>query len=90
MGVPGKILHTPGHSPGSVSLVLDSGDAFVGDTAVNGFPLRYGPGLPPFAEDLPELKKSWRKLLEHGAKTIHPAHGKAFSADVLEKIVGAV
>jgi len=42
IGVPGKILHTPGHSRGSLSLVLDTGDAFVGDLAMNGFPLRTG------------------------------------------------
>jgi glyoxylase-like metal-dependent hydrolase (beta-lactamase superfamily II) len=42
--VPGKILCTPGHSSGSVSVLLDTGEAFVGDLAMNRFPLRLSPG----------------------------------------------
>ena len=35
-GIPGKIVPTPGHSGGSVSVLLESGEAFVGDLAMNG------------------------------------------------------
>ncbi len=82
-GVPGRILHTPGHSPGSVSILLDSGEAFVGDLAMNGFPLRWRPGLPIAAEDPAAIIDSWHRLLDEGARTIYPAHGKRFSADVM-------
>jgi hydroxyacylglutathione hydrolase len=34
-GVNGRIVHTPGHTSGSISLLLDSGEAFVGDLAIN-------------------------------------------------------
>lgn len=40
-GVNGKIVHTPGHISGSISLLLDSGEAFVGDLAVKLFALQY-------------------------------------------------
>jgi glyoxylase-like metal-dependent hydrolase (beta-lactamase superfamily II) len=86
-GIHGRILHTPGHTPGSISILLDSGDAFVGDLAMNRFPLRIGPGLPVFAEDMAQLKRSIAKLLAAGAKTIHPAHGKAFDAGVLRAAI---
>ena len=82
-GIPGKVIYTPGHSPGSVSVLLDTGDAFVGDMAMNKFPLRFGPGMPIFAEDLQKLKESWKLLLDRGAKTIYPAHGDSFSTDIL-------
>jgi hydroxyacylglutathione hydrolase len=82
-GIPGRVIHTPGHSPGSVALLLETGEAFVGDMAMNKFPLRYGANLPVFAEDFAQLKESWRKLLNQGAKTIYPAHGKPFSADII-------
>jgi glyoxylase-like metal-dependent hydrolase (beta-lactamase superfamily II) len=82
-GIEGKVVYTPGHSSGSVSVVLDSGEAFVGDMAMNGFPFRKDPGLPIFAEDMTLLKKSWEKLIEMGVKTVFPAHGKPFS---IEKI----
>jgi glyoxylase-like metal-dependent hydrolase (beta-lactamase superfamily II) len=84
-GILGKAIHTPGHTPGSVSVVLETGDAFVGDLAMNGFPLRLRPGLPIFAEDLQKLKESWKLLLDQGAKTIYPGHGKPFSAHVIRK-----
>ncbi len=84
-GIAGSVLHTPGHTMGSVSVLLDSGDAFVGDLAMNGLPLRLGPGLPVFAEDLELVKRSWRMLLDRGAKTIYPGHGKPFPADVMRR-----
>ncbi len=82
-GINGKIVFTPGHSFGSVSVVLDSGDAFVGDMAMNALPMTIRPNLPIFAEDVPQLKQSWKKLIEMGVKTIHPSHGKPFPIETL-------
>ncbi len=85
--IPGRIIYTPGHSDGSVSVLLETGEAFVGDMAMNGLPMRLGPGLPIFAEDLARLKQSWRSLLDQGVKTIYPAHGEPFSADIIRKVI---
>ncbi len=84
-GIPGKIVYTPGHSIGSVSVLLETGDAFVGDLAMNGFPLRLNPGLPILAENMQKVRASWKVLLDQGAKTIYPAHGKPFSVDIIQK-----
>ena len=84
-GIRGKIIPTPGHSSGSVSILLESGEAFVGDLAMNKFPLRLSAGLPIFAEDVSGLKTSWKRLLDQGAKTVYPAHGKPFSVEVIQK-----
>jgi glyoxylase-like metal-dependent hydrolase (beta-lactamase superfamily II) len=84
-GIPGRVIPTPGHSAGSVTVLLDTGEAFVGDMAMNGLPMRFGPGLPIFAVDLPKLKESWKALLDKGAKTIYLSHGKPISADVIRK-----
>ena len=86
-GIPGRVLHTPGHSPGSLTVLLDDGHAFVGDLAMNGPPLRFGPGLPIFAEQPERLASSWRTVLDAGARTIHPAHGKPFPAEVMRLAV---
>jgi glyoxylase-like metal-dependent hydrolase (beta-lactamase superfamily II) len=83
-GIPGRVIYTPGHSSGSISVLLESGDAFVGDLAMNRFPLRRTPGLPIFAEDAEQVKESWKLLLNQGARTIYPAHGKPFSAEVIK------
>ena len=86
-GIPGKVVYTPGHSWGSVSVLLDGGQAFVGDLAMNMFPMRFHPGLPIFGDDIQIVKKSWQKLLVMGAKTVYPAHGKPFPVEILNKAV---
>lgn len=86
-GIHGKVLYTPGHTSGSMSLLLDTGEAFVGDLAMNGFPMRIGPGMPLVAEDTGAVKEGWRLLLDSGARWIYPAHGKPFKADALEKLL---
>ena len=86
-GINGKIVFTPGHSPGSISVVLDSGDAIVGDMAMNGLPLTIGPNLPIFAEDMSAVRNSWNKLIDMGVKKIYPAHGKPFP---VEKLIGKI
>jgi glyoxylase-like metal-dependent hydrolase (beta-lactamase superfamily II) len=84
-GIPGKVIPTPGHSSGSVSVLLASGEAFVGDMAMSGFPLRLSPGLPIFAENPDRLRESWKRLLKQDLKTIYPAHGKPLSPEVVQR-----
>jgi glyoxylase-like metal-dependent hydrolase (beta-lactamase superfamily II) len=65
------VLHTPGHTPGGVSLAVD-GHLLTGDTLFPG-----GPGLtgPPLS-DFPTIVRSVRRLLSFSAGTrIHPGHG---------------
>jgi glyoxylase-like metal-dependent hydrolase (beta-lactamase superfamily II) len=84
-GISGKIVYTPGHSSGSVSVLLETGEAFVGDMAMNKFPLRLSPGMPIYAEDWQTLIDSWKALLDEGIKTVYPSHGAPFSADIIRK-----
>lgn len=72
---------------GSVSVLLETGEAFVGDLAMNKLPLRLTPGLPIFAENVPKMTESWQVLLNEGARRIYPAHGKSFSIDVIRRIL---
>ena len=86
-GIPGRVIYTPGHSLGSVSILLETGEAFVGDLAISQPPVRFSPGLSIFAEDIEEVKQSCRVLLDLGAETIYPAHGKPFAAALLRRAV---
>ena len=88
IGINGVILHTPGHTRDSVSVLLSDGSAFVGDAAMNF--LRWtGVGHRPIGiEDINTVYESWRKLRERGARVIYPAHGRAFSAAKLAKSQG--
>ena len=82
-GIEGRVVHTPGHSPGSVSVVLPSGEAFVGDLAMNGPPLCLQPSFGIFAHQPELVPESWRRLLELGVRTVYPAHGRPFPASAL-------
>ncbi len=84
-GISGQIIHTPGHTRGSISVVLDSGEAFVGDLAMNKFPLRLNAGLPILAEDVTAVKESLEHLVELNVATVYPGHGKPFSMNILKK-----
>jgi glyoxylase-like metal-dependent hydrolase (beta-lactamase superfamily II) len=84
-GIPGQVVHTPGHTLGSMSILLENGEAIVGDLAMSAKYMRLSPGIPIFAEDVSLIKPSWKKLLDLGAEKIYPAHGKPFSAEVFRK-----
>jgi hydroxyacylglutathione hydrolase len=61
-GVQGKVIHTPGHSDCSTSLVLASGEAFVGDMLIDS-PFTGEMRLPFLATDESRLFKSYGRLL---------------------------
>ncbi|MEN8139252.1 MAG: MBL fold metallo-hydrolase [Bacteroidota bacterium] len=86
-GIDGKIIYTPGHTIGSVSVLLDSGEAFVGCMAHSGFPFRLSPGLPIYAENIDLLKESWKLLIDRGGTMIYPAHGNPFPAEEIKKYI---
>jgi glyoxylase-like metal-dependent hydrolase (beta-lactamase superfamily II) len=84
-GIAGQVIYTPGHTEGSVSILLEGGHALVGDLAMAMPPLRFRPGLSTFGSDMETLKASARKLLDLGARVIYPSHGAPFSAEVLRR-----
>ncbi|MBI2330852.1 MAG: MBL fold metallo-hydrolase, partial [Chloroflexi bacterium] len=84
-GIPGEVVYTPGHSMGHVSILLETGDAIVGDMAMNDWYLRPTPGLPVLADDIEMVVESWKKILPMGIKRVHPAHGMDFDVAVMQK-----
>lgn len=83
-GIPGQVVYTPGHSPGHVSVVLESGEAFVGDMAMNSWFLRLTPGLPILADDIQQVVVSWQKIISQ-VKQVYPAHGQDFPVAVMHR-----
>jgi len=77
-GIRGRAVHTPGHTAGSLSVILDSGEAFVGDACWNVGPFSRGTVFPPFVSDVTALGRSWKRLLDSGAGTFYPGHGRPF------------
>ncbi|MCE7918411.1 MAG: hypothetical protein DYG85_02690 [Chloroflexi bacterium CFX1] len=68
-------------------MILESGDAIVGDMAMNDWYLRLTPGLPILADDIHLVVESWKKILPLGIKRIHPAHGRDFDVEVMKREV---
>ena len=66
IGFDGQLVHTPGHSDDSVTLVLDSGEAFTGDLT--------HPALVT-DETAEAVMASWQRLRDHGATTVYAGHG---------------
>lgn len=66
IGIAGEILHTPSHSPDSVSLVLDDGDCFVGDLEPEAYLEAY--------EDPMLLRADWERILERRPKRVFYSH----------------
>lgn len=64
-GIDGQVIRTPGHSPDSVSLVLDSGEAFVGDLC----PLEQA-GLYQGGA----MESSWEKIIGLDVRLVYFAH----------------
>ena len=72
IGIPGEIVHTPGHSEDSISLLLDDGSVFTGDLTPPDFI-----GM----EDAAVVAESWQTLRERGATRVYPGHGPVRSLD---------
>jgi glyoxylase-like metal-dependent hydrolase (beta-lactamase superfamily II) len=79
---PAELLHTPGHTEGSASLLWKGKDAFVGDTL---FGYEKDDCLPWFANDLELLKKSWQTLLDTSCDIFYPSHGHPVKRDLLKE-----
>jgi glyoxylase-like metal-dependent hydrolase (beta-lactamase superfamily II) len=82
LGFDGYLLHTPGHTKGSSSLIVSDEIAIVGDTMHSVFP---NSAYPPFADETRLLIESWKKLLDTGCMTFLPSHGKAINRMLLER-----
>lgn len=68
-GIAGEIVHTPGHSDDSVSLVLDIGCAFTGDLTMESMVA---------GEDPAVVARSWQMLRDRGVTTIYGGHGAPY------------
>jgi glyoxylase-like metal-dependent hydrolase (beta-lactamase superfamily II) len=71
-GVHAYMMHTPGHTCGSASLILDNEYAFIGDSM---FGIRRRSIFPPFADNPAALMRTWEKLAATGCRMFYPGHG---------------
>jgi glyoxylase-like metal-dependent hydrolase (beta-lactamase superfamily II) len=70
----GRVIQTPGHTAGSISILLPDGMCIVGDLLMRGLSVRT-PSAPWFAENATEARESLQKVVNAGAKTLLAGHG---------------
>jgi hydroxyacylglutathione hydrolase len=87
-GIKGKVIHTPGHTPGSLSIVLEDGNAIIMDLASSGIFLG---GIacnsrmkhPPFHDNLEQVKSSINKVLSLNTNQFYLGHGNPVARESL-------
>lgn len=84
-GIAGLIRHTPGHTAGSLSVVLSSKDALVGDLVASGILLgglmrRGHARRPPFEDDPYAVGVALHSLVEWGIERFYLGHGGPLGA----------
>jgi len=90
VGIPARILHTPGHTQGSISVLLDDGKVIAGDLAASGvllggLILRSRPKQPPFEEIPLQVAKSLKHLLSQSCTRFYLGHGGPLGAGQIRK-----
>ncbi len=82
-GIAARIMPTPGHTAGSISVLTDQGDLVAGDLIANSlFGLVRGrPANPPFHDDPLRNLASLRKMLALNPAGLHVGHGTPLEPD---------
>ena len=73
-GLNAKVIHIPGHTKGSIGILLENGDFIAGDILRN----ITKPALSPLIENLNDLDSSIERLKKMDIKMVYPGHGKPF------------
>lgn len=86
-GIDGKIIHTPGHSASSVSIILDNGETLVGDMVRDEGTGEIGLGA--FYEDKDVLLDSLERVADYEPSIIYLSHGTQIDNRVLREVIAA-
>ncbi|KYF81949.1 MBL fold metallo-hydrolase [Sorangium cellulosum] len=89
-GIAGRVRPTPGHTQGSISVVLESREALVGDLVASGVLLgglaRLGHAIrPPFEMDPRAVGVQLERLVDEGVRIFHLGHGGPLDADEVRR-----
>ncbi len=77
-----KIIETPGHTEGGISIIIDEEIAIVGDIMRNYHGVRL---KPAWANQPGLIEVSWKKLLQENCELFLPSHGGEITRARLER-----
>jgi glyoxylase-like metal-dependent hydrolase (beta-lactamase superfamily II) len=78
-GLAATVLHLPGHSPGSICVLADTGALFCGDLITS----TRGPRLNTIIDVAADYEASIERLRGLPVETVYPGHGGPFALDEL-------
>lgn len=81
LGLDAQIVHTPGHTPGSVCVIIGNEIAITGDTMFGLIPRS---AYPLYGENAGLILRNWQKLLNTGCSRFLPAHGSERSRKLVQ------
>jgi hydroxyacylglutathione hydrolase len=83
-GLDARVLHLPGHTPGSIAVLMAGGELIAGDVFAN----HRRPSLSPFVESIDAYRESLRKAksLAGSITTVYPGHGASFPGAAISGI----
>jgi hydroxyacylglutathione hydrolase len=84
-GVDAQIIETPGHTSGSVSVLVDGGQAVIADLLRGDFFREGRPDYPLFADSLSRLHSSVRSILRLPLHELHTSFGKPFTRENVQR-----
>ncbi len=79
-GFEGEIVHLPGHTDGSIGILMSNGDFICGDTFIND----KRPAPAPNAFDFRLLSESIEKVKAMKISKIYPGHGAPFEMSLFK------
>jgi hydroxyacylglutathione hydrolase len=89
-GIDGEVIHTPGHSPGSVSVIVRGKDGIgvvAGDLLIGGFFGFFNPRTPRrhmIINNLEQMRASIDRVLSYSPAQVYLGHGGPISGPVLQ------
>lgn len=86
-GVGGKVIWTPGHTRGSVSVVLESGEAIVGDLVLPCYMAFGPPAIAFWATSREDSLASIRRVLDLKPSIIMTSHGGPYQPEALARMI---
>lgn len=85
-GVVARWVRTPGHTPGSISIVLPGEAAIVGDLVVGRFNALKRPAYPLWVTDKQQVRENVGKLLDYAPTTFLSGHGGPFKTEDVRRV----
>ncbi len=93
-GVDGKVILTPGHTKGSISVVCSNNEAVIGDLLMGGWMggavLGSTPNYHYYIDDLNNLHASLKKIVGFKPSQLYVGHGGPLNAEKAVKRFSAI